>query len=1261
MKRIKTLSFFTQSNRPKCLAFVSGSLSGILGLLTLFGWYTRNISLIQLCPAFVPMQYNTGLGFLLCGLGLVAVTYNARWIAMTLGALGGIIGLLTLIEYVCSVNLGIDQLLMKDFLEPQALYPGRMAPNTALSFTLVGAALIACTQLRTGTLTAIGILGGLVIALGSVALFGHLSGIETAYGWGQLTRMAATTALAFVVLGIGITGYAWRRSSGFAWMPAWTPTLAGIAVITGGVLIWQAMEAEEAKAIKRQTRSALVAVQSEILSQMRSRNLALVRMAQRWSIRPPLLSEWEADAQTYIAHDEGYQAIKWVDPTFHARRIVPLDGNQAALDLDMTFESRRKNALETAKNSKDLTLTRLCDLVQGGKGFLACAPIYANDQFKGFILGVYRADSLFGAILDKRSISPGYSITLLDGDERMYQRGPDIELENNRWVEKNQLELYGVTWTARVSPTPAMLAEMQSSKPEMVLIGGLVVGVLLGLTLRLTETVQKRAHTVEAINQRLEDEIADRHRAEEELHLRDRAIQSASNGIVIADAAQDDHPIIDVNNAFEDITGYAKEEILGRNCRFLQGVDRDQPDLEKIKKALEEGCETHAVLRNYRKDGSRFWNELYIAPVRDDEGQVTHFIGVLNDITERKRAEQTMRENEARYRAVVENQTELVCRYQTDTKLTFVNEAYCRYFGKTREELIGVSFLSLLPESAREVAKQHVESLIKKPRVLINEHEVIQPDGGLGWQQWVDYAIFDADGRIVEFQAVGRDITERKEAERRLEESERRFRTLTTFPPVVIFQTDAQGNCTFVNGYWCQLTGMSFDESLGFGWLNALVPEDRQRISDEWAKVVKTGDEYEFEYRLLKADGEVRWTNGSVMAFRDEAGQVTGYIGMAADITERKQTEEALRESEAKYRALVEQIPDAFTYVTLHDDLNTGLYVSPQIQSILGFLPEEFCNGSISFANLVYPEDRGLLESEVEHLYSEGNVLNCQYRVTAKDGRVVWLHHRGQMVCDKEGHPLFFHGVATDITKIKETQGALRRAKRLASIAPLAAGIAHEINNPVASILVAAKLGLQQSRKSAKNRQVVEDCLNHIVEDAKRCGQIVKSVLQFAREEETEKWPADLNRTLRRARDLIRSYADQHDITVNVEIADNLPQVYMNPLEIEQVLINVMRNAIEASKPDTVVTVGSTSAQNKAIITIADQGHGMTQQQVDHIFDPLYTTRQTAGGTGLGLSIAYAIISDHGGGLDVQTQQERGTVITIQLPTTKDGLLEETL
>ena len=205
--------------------------------------------------------------------------------------------------------------------------------------------------------------------------------------------------------------------------------------------------------------------------------------------------------------------------------------------------------------------------------------------------------------------------------------------------------------------------------------------------------------------------------------------------------------------------------------RLVSGADVDPGDLQRKVPSIE--------YRVRHRNGGFRWVHLSGAVVERKDGVANRLIGTIIEITERKLFEEALRRSEERYRNVVETQTELICRFRPDTTLTFANEAYCRYFEKSPDDLIGTSFLELIPPSGRAAVRSHLESLISNPGNVLNEHEVIHPGGGVGWQQWINHAIFDSDGRIVEFQAVGRDITELKAAGEELRKAQHDLRHAT--------------------------------------------------------------------------------------------------------------------------------------------------------------------------------------------------------------------------------------------------------------------------------------------------------------------------------------------------------------------------------------------------------------------------------------------------------------------------------------------------
>jgi PAS domain S-box-containing protein len=281
--------------------------------------------------------------------------------------------------------------------------------------------------------------------------------------------------------------------------------------------------------------------------------------------------------------------------------------------------------------------------------------------------------------------------------------------------------------------------------------------------------VEQRTTELRKANEQLEKEIEERKWAEEALSEREERyrtlISEMLNGFALHEIMVDnnykpyDYRFLEVNKAFEEMTGLQGVNIVGKTV--LEVLPRIEPHWVETYGAV---ALTGKSVRfeNYSQELGKYYEVLAYSP---QEGQ---FATVFTDITERKRAEDALRESEARYRAVVQDQTELICRFTPDGKLSFVNDAYCRYFGKDADELIGQTFIPMIPEEDREIVKTHFASVDQDNPVLEHEHRVIPRDGKICWQRWINRGIFDKSGHMVEFQAVGRDITERKRAEEKL-------------------------------------------------------------------------------------------------------------------------------------------------------------------------------------------------------------------------------------------------------------------------------------------------------------------------------------------------------------------------------------------------------------------------------------------------------------------------------------------------------------
>jgi len=399
------------------------------------------------------------------------------------------------------------------------------------------------------------------------------------------------------------------------------------------------------------------------------------------------------------------------------------------------------------------------------------------------------------------------------------------------------------------------------------------------------------------------------------------------------------------------------EELVGRHCYEIWAQRTDPcPDCPVLK-AIMTGQQQE--VEKITPDG-RVWF-INGCPVRDSNGDVVGGIELTLDITERKLAEDTLKKSEARYRHIVEDQTEMICRFLPGGILTFVNDAYCRYFGKKREELIGRSFMSLIPEEDHVVVKKGLSVLTQDNPVATSEHQVILPNGEIGWQQWINRAIFNNEGKFIEYQSGGRDITklkrteealqkshlileqrvkertaellmkneqlmkeigERGKAEEALRNSERQLADFINFLPDATFAIDLEGRVIVWNRAIEEMTGIKAKEMLGKGDLEYAIPFYGERRPILIDLVFKADEEIEEKYFFIHKEkdlliaetgvpfvkGQNLFLWGKASPIYDSMRNVIGAIESVRDVTERKKVEDALRESENQLRFLSSQL-----------------------------------------------------------------------------------------------------------------------------------------------------------------------------------------------------------------------------------------------------------------------------------------------------------------------------------------------------------------
>jgi signal transduction histidine kinase len=285
----------------------------------------------------------------------------------------------------------------------------------------------------------------------------------------------------------------------------------------------------------------------------------------------------------------------------------------------------------------------------------------------------------------------------------------------------------------------------------------------------------------------------------------------------------------------------------------------------------------------------------------------------------------------------------------------------------------------------------------------------------------------------------------------------------------------------------------------------------------------------------------------------------------------------------------------------------------------------------------------------IKNGHAIGGVREVEIVIHATDGRQRLLSLRTAPLPAEAEHSPHRVAIVSDATYQRNLEDSLRRNERLACIGLLGAGIAHEISNPAGSALLAAETALA-IKDDPRCAQQLGACLENIVASMDRCGRIVRTLLRYSRQEPTEKQACNINDVVVQALDQARPYADSQSVELRVELQADVPLAPMNPLEIELVLVNLLRNAVEASNRGSTVVISTERFAGGVRVVVGDQGRGMNEEQLAHVFDPLYTTRREMGGIGLGMSIAKKIVQCHQGGMSVNSRPGQGTTVAVELP-----------
>jgi PAS domain S-box-containing protein len=615
--------------------------------------------------------------------------------------------------------------------------------------------------------------------------------------------------------------------------------------------------------------------------------------------------------------------------------------------------------------------------------------------------------------------------------------------------------------------------------------------------------------------------------------------------------------ILSWNHGAEKSYGYKESEVLGRNIAFLY-EDMETLQAQMIVPLLEKDRhDTEIVVIS--KSGERIDISLRLSVVKDEQGDITHLIGCVSDITDRKRAEQELQ--------------------------------------RLNQEL---------------------------------------------------------ENRVIERTAE-------------LAISERRYSTLASASPVGIFRFDSPLNCVYVNERWSQLTGRSAESAMGRGWIESLHPDDRDLILEsaesQFYSPLSEKDIFSGEGRHLRPDGSVNWFYWQVAKEFNEAGEIVGYIGTLTDISDRKQTELALMESEAKFRRLVEGTNDL---IWSKNAEGIFTYLSPQFQTLFGFDPKDWI-GKI-FSDLLHPDDLNwMMSGFIHNRQAKQKINNLEFRHLHQDGHYIWVSSNTTPILSAEGRFMGSQGILTDISERKLAEAELKqknieleelvklREETLTLRVDMSNMIIHDLRNPLTAMLLSAEIIQRYGDRPDKKTLMLKKA-EQILTSGQRLKDMIDNLLLMAK---LESGKILFNPILTDLYELGIAILNDFELSANtqkIELTGDLPRpkssIVIDAIILHRVIENLLSNALKFSPPHSQVCLRiECLPENHLRVQVIDQGPGVSPERTQDIFKKfeIGAVKQNVSQIGLGLAFCKMAVEAQGGTLAIAPNQPQGSIFTVEI------------